>query len=100
MAKLITDEQKVQINELYYKVGVKSKVAKILGISPSSVSKYLIPNYVPIEQRKAEKFDKHPTGFSTNILKTANKRDIAAFLIQLSPEEKKDLNELQKEIFI
>ena len=36
---------KIKINELYLELGVQKKVAEVLGISASSVSKYLIPNY-------------------------------------------------------
>ena len=45
MAKRITEEMKIKINELYLELGVEKKVAEVLGISASSVSKYLIPNY-------------------------------------------------------
>lgn len=45
MAKRITEEMKIKINELYLELGVQKKVAEVLGISTSSVSKYLIPNY-------------------------------------------------------
>lgn len=100
MARQISDEQKVQINELYYKIGVKSKVAKMLGISPSSVSKYIINGYIPIEKRKEGKFREQPKGFSKNILDMKNGESIAKFLIQLSSEEWDELKELQKGIFI
>ena len=43
----ITDEIKEQINELYCELGVKSHVAKALGISASTVSKYIVDGYVP-----------------------------------------------------
>ena len=42
----ITDEVIEQINELYCELKVKSHVAKALGISASTVSKYIVPNYV------------------------------------------------------
>ncbi len=41
MAKRISDETIEQIQILYKELGVKSQVAKKLGISASTVSKYL-----------------------------------------------------------
>lgn len=96
----ITDEQKVQINELYLQIGVKSKVAKILGISPASVSKYIIPDYVSLNNRKIEKFNKNPKGFSDSFLSVENGKAFAEAMIQLSLEEKEDLKTLQKGIFL
>ena len=34
------------INELYLQIGIKKQVAEIMGISPESVTRYLIPNYI------------------------------------------------------
>ena len=51
MAKKITDEQKEQINELYFENKNKSLTARLLGISPASVARYIVPNYV----RKADR---------------------------------------------
>lgn len=100
MAAKITDEQKIQINELYLECKVKAQVARIMGISASSVSKYIIPNYISQKDRIVEKFEGRPTGFSNDILAIEDKRDFCAALIQLSKEEKEDLTKLQKEIFI
>ena len=43
----ITAEMKVQINELYKKIGTYSGVARELGISPSTVKRYVLTNYTP-----------------------------------------------------
>ena len=45
MAKRITDEQIEQINKVYLDCGTYSGTAKIVGVSPSSVKKYIIPDY-------------------------------------------------------
>lgn len=59
----ITEEQKVQINELYYVNHNKAQTARELGISASSVTKYLIPDYVPIAKRTpVQPFNKTPEG--------------------------------------
>lgn len=100
MAKKITDEQKEQINELYCQIRVKSKVAKILGISPASVSKYIIEGYIPKEERNEEKFQGKPKEFSKEILALDDGNSIAAALIKLSSEEWAELKEMQKNIFL
>lgn len=45
MAKKIDEATIIKINEVYLECGVKSQTAKICGVSPSTVTKYLIPDY-------------------------------------------------------
>lgn len=45
LAKRITDEQIEQINKAYLECGTYSGAAKIVGVSPSTVKKYIIPDY-------------------------------------------------------
>lgn len=96
MAKRITEEIKVQINELYIEYGVKKRVAEILGISPSTVSKYIIPNYKSQKETKIE-FSMPPRGckeFIKNIQGT-NFCDAC----RLTEEEWNELKQFQKEYF-
>jgi hypothetical protein len=99
----ITPEIATQINELYLKIGVKKKVAEIIGCSPSTVSKYIIPNYVSKESRSTYTFDK-PIGNADKILDILNIFDNAGQRLceycMLSDEEWEDLKILQKEICI
>ena len=94
MAPRTSPETIEKINELYAVLGVKSKVAKELGISPATVTKYLIPNYVPKAAADAPTFDK-PIDLDITMFKG----DLSK-LCELSEEEWKDLKELQKEILI
>lgn len=96
MAKRITEEMKVQINELYIEYGVKKRVAEILSISPSTVSKYIIPNYKSQKETKIE-FSTPPRGcraFIKNIQET-NFCDACG----LTEEEQNELKQFQKECF-
>lgn len=93
MAARTSPETIEKINELYAVIGVKSKVAKELGISPATVTKYLIPNYVP-KMTDIPAFDK-PIDLDITMFKG----DLSK-LCELSEEEWKDLKELQKEILI
>lgn len=45
MGRRIDDETIIRINEVYLECGVKSRTAQIVGVSPSTVTKYLIPDY-------------------------------------------------------
>ena len=101
MAKRITPEMIEQINELYCQIGVKSRVAKELGISASSVSKYIQPDYVPKAERKTEeKFTKEPQGININDIIGRPREELMYFFTHLSEEEWTDLKELQKGICI
>lgn len=101
MAKRITPEMIEQINELYCQIGVKSRVAKELGISASSVSKYIQPDYIPKAERTTEeKFTKEPQGININDIIGHPREELMYFFTHLSEEEWTDLKELQKGICI
>lgn len=93
----ITDEIKIQINELYLELGVKKRVAEIVGCSPSTVSKYIIEGYVS-QKDKAElpSFDESKI---TGPRRYEDWKDFFANCI-LTEEEWKDMREIQKEVMI
>lgn len=98
MANKITPEMQVQINELYAVYGVKSQVAKELGISSASVTKYLIPNYKPLATREIEIFDGEiasPQAVIEQLLMGTCMGEQG--LLTLSKSEKVALEHLQKE---
>ena len=102
----ITEEQKELINELYAEIGVKSQVAKIVGCSPASVTKYLIPNYVPKAQRIQITFDKKANDCGGFIMKIndliAQGYGVPKALLKtcsIDATEKAELEVLRKEIF-
>lgn len=99
----ITPEIAEQINELYLEIGVKKRVAEIIGCSPSTVSKYIVPNYVSKKERKMYTFEGYVGGseWLIDIFKTFN--DPGARLCELcmlGKNEWEEMLELQKEIFI
>lgn len=105
MATRISEEQKQQINELYYENHNKSLTARILGISASSVAKYIIPDYVPVAMRKEVQYDIKPIGFEKFLNEIKSKTDVAfdiAYrdLTVLNEDEIKELEELRKEIYL
>lgn len=98
----ITQDQIEQINEVYAQCGVKTQTAKIVGVSVASVTKYLIPNYIPRAQREIYTFEKEIIGFKSmlEIIDGAqDKTQSFIDLYELTQEEWNDLKELQKEVF-
>lgn len=98
----ITPEIQEQINILYLKLKTKTAVAKEIGCSPATVTKYLIPNFVPPEDRQEYTFDGE-VGNADNLielLKEGNAAQLFCEYCLLSEEEKQDLKELQKEVYI
>lgn len=97
MANRITQEQIEQINELYLIYGVKSRVAKEVGVSAASVTKYLIDGYVSKNGRVELDCEVEPN-FDGLFLWFQNGGEYDK-IKELSPIEEKDLKKLQKEIF-
>ena len=104
MAARITPEKIEQINELYLKLKVKKRVAEEMGISPSTVSKYIIPGYVAQSERKIEDFTVPPPGCGKLLDYIKNSEFAAgrafAEYCNLSTEEWEDLKVLQKEVIV
>lgn len=60
MASQITQDQIIEINELYLQIGTYAGVSRAMGgrPAPSTVKKYIIPNYVSKENQKKTVFHK------------------------------------------
>ena len=97
MAKRITEDQIRDINELYLELGVKKRVAEIVGCSPSTVSKYIIEGYVS-QKDKAElpPFDESKI---TGPKKYYNWNEFFSDCM-LTDEERAEMREIQKEVMI
>ena len=99
----ITPEIIEQINILYLEIGVKKKVAEILGCSPATVSKYIDPNFVAPPPSQDVKFEGTVgnADWLTDFLKACdNAGQHLCEICMLANEEKEELKELQKEIRI
>lgn len=108
MGKRITDEQIIQINEVFLECGVKSRTAQIVGVSASTVTKYLIPGYVSQKQCVIKKFNKPIPGVQVfiNQIKEKSNNTNCGFakalceICKVSNEEWEELKEIQKGIMI
>lgn len=99
----ITPEIAEQINELYLEIGVKKRVAEIIGCSPSTVSKYIVPNYVSKKERKTYTFEGYVgnSKWLIDIFKTFdNPGARLCELCMLGENEWEEMQELQKEIYV
>lgn len=98
MARAITEEEKLKMNELYLKIGTYSGVAKEIGCAPSTVKKYIIPGFVPEDkvEKKIFKWEDLPE-FSTEGLRNI---DNWGSLCVLSNKEKEEIRELWSELSI
>lgn len=98
MAKRIGVEDIQRINELYYKYKTYAEVARQTGFAPSTVKKYVDPNWQPLNKIEVVKFTKDDLpDFTTDIF-----RGVKNFgdLCVLSEEERKEIEELWKELSI
>ena len=109
MARRISEETIIQINEVYLECGVKSKTAQIVGVSPSTVTKYVIPDYQ--SQRSAAApppFEVELAGvepFISSIISIIDSQNLlpaAAFCkaCELTDDERKEMEEIQKGVMI
>jgi predicted transcriptional regulator len=57
MATKITTDMIKQINELYIQHKTYAAVARELGIAPTTVKKYVVKDYCPLEERVIKKFN-------------------------------------------
>jgi predicted transcriptional regulator len=100
MAKAISSEQVIQINERYLQLKNYSAVARELGIAPSTVKKYVRTDYVAVAELPIQHIDliacqKKIESFVLSV-GDMQREDI----LQLSEQEVKDIEELWKEIQI
>lgn len=106
MANKVTQEEIELINELYCELKVKARVAEAVGRSVSTVSKYIIPDYVPKSQRIQITFDKEANDCGGFIVKIndliAQGSSISEALLKtcsIDATERAELEALRKEIF-
>lgn len=96
----MTQEKIIEINELYLKIKTYAGVSRAMGGSPSptTVKKYIIPNYVSKENIKKKTFQKEDLPeFSTDIFRGV---DNWGDLCILSNEEKEEMKELWEELIV
>lgn len=91
----VTDEDKILINQIYLEVGTYAETARRTGFSPSTVKKYIIPNFIPVDSTEKKTFSLGdlPDG----VIKLPEN---LGRLCTLSFEEIEELEEFRKELMI
>lgn len=107
MANKLSDEKIKQINEVYKEIGIKSKTAKICGVSVASVNKYLnIELDFSANKNKAEIILKPIEVNENNEFFLLNKIDLKNIgksiceLCELTVKEKEELMNFQKGVIL
>lgn len=98
MANKVTNEDVININKLYLKMGTYAAVARELGFSAGTVKKYIIPGFKYIDESDVKPFDPStlkdfdPSEFD----------DVEDFgdICGLSDEEVAEVHDLWKELII
>lgn len=91
----VTDEDKILINQIYLEVGTYAETARRTGFSPSTVKKYIIPNFMPVDstEKKTFSLDDLPDG----VIKLPEN---LGRLCTLSFDEMEELKVFRKELMI
>lgn len=93
----ITNEVIAEINELYLEIKTYAGVARKVGVAPSTVKKYIIPNYVPAKDIKIKRFTGEIPELDESMFKgVSNWGDLCV----LTEEEKEEMKELWEEMSI
>ena len=98
MATKVTNEDIIRMNEIYYKVHTYAETARQTGFSASTVKKYIIPNWQPVEQQNIVRFEwVEIPDFDDGIF-----RDVDNYgdLCVLTEGEQQEIKELWRELSI
>lgn len=92
----VTKEDIIKINNEYYVCHSYAEVARRTGWSASTVKKYIVADFKPVSSNNIIKFD----GTLPKINFLIFRQEDWAPLLELSNEEKKEIEELWKELEI
>ena len=96
----VTDNDKIQFNELYLQCGTYAEVARRTGFSASTVKRYIIPNYVSVNAvaENIIPFDKEILAID-QISFPSNRKEFYNLLV-LTDIEKEECEKLREELLI
>lgn len=91
--KRVTQEDIILINEAYLACGTLSGAAKATGWSPSTIKKYLIPNFKSEQKIEVNHIELLPINTVIEQLTSSN-------LTCLRPDEERELKQLWAEMIV
>ena len=100
MANKVTNEDILRINELYYKHKTYAEVARQTGFAASTVKKYIISGWAPVEVENITRFELSSLPDYEEAVKIFRGVDNYGYLCQLTPEENEEIKELWKELAV
>jgi hypothetical protein len=100
MANKVTNEDILRINELYYKHKTYAEVARQTGFAASTVKKYVISGWKPVEVENITRFELSGLPDYKEAVKIFRGVDNYGYLCQLTPEENEEIKELWTELVI
>lgn len=92
--RVITQKDIQEINRLYAELKTYAAVARKTGFSPATVKKYVIKDYVPVNEENIKRFEGPLPDFDSSIFRV----DDWGALCVLNKEEVNEIKELWKEI--
>lgn len=98
MARKVTNEDIIHINELYYKYKTYAEVARQTGFAASTVKKYVIPGWQPVLETEIIRFNMSdlPDSPHPGFVGLNNYGDLCV----LTNDEKEELKGLWEEIAV
>ena len=100
MANKVTNEDILRINELYYKHKVYAEVARQTGFSASTVKKYVIPGWEPAATENIVRFDLNELPDYQKAAELFRGINNYGNLCVLTEFEKKEIQELWRELAV
>jgi hypothetical protein len=98
MATKVTNEDILRINELYYKHKTYAEVARQTGFSASTVKKYVIKDWAPINKENISQFDLSNLVDFEKIAPTFHNKENLGEMCVLTECEQQEIRELWKEL--
>lgn len=96
MASKITNEQILEMNRQYLKLKTYAATARAVGVSPSTVKKYIVPNFADPAAVEVVRYCGGPIETPIDLFRIDNWGDLCV----LSDDEVAALCEIRKEIVI
>lgn len=94
--KVITQNDIKEINRLYATLKTYAAVSRATGFAPSTIKKYVQPDYQIIDDSQIKRFNQPLPDFAPELFRTTDWADLCV----LSAEEIEEVVELWKEIEI
>lgn len=100
MANKVTNEDILRINEIYYKTHTYAETARQTGFAASTVKKYVISGWKPVEQSNVVRFNMDLLPDYKEAAKIFRGIENYGALCVLSEEEVKEIKELWRELAV